>query len=339
MYTNEAIASFLDKAELPLAYLYYALPKFIIENASTNIYGAKILNQELISNAMMFAPPYKEAEKIADFLDHQTIKIDTLIEKQQQLIQLLQEKRQAVISHSVTKGLNPAAKMRDSGIEWLGEVPEHWTVTRLKHVCSHIIDCPHSTPEYDSDGDYPAIRTADINIGLLDLTNCRRVTKEIYNARNFRLTPKHNDIIYSREGARFGLGALVPEGAEICLAQRVMLFRTKKTPEYVMWALNSQSTYKQAQQDVMGSASPHINVNTIENFSLAWPPEIERKNIAHHIRITTELMDKIISISSSKINSLQERRAALISAAVTGKIDVRNSIESKATQTDKDVAA
>jgi type I restriction enzyme S subunit len=107
MYTNEAIASFVEGATLPLSYLYYVLPKFVIENASTNIYGARILNQELINNAMMLAPSPQEAENIANFLDHETAKIDTLIEKQQQLIKLLKEKRQAVISHAVTKGLNP----------------------------------------------------------------------------------------------------------------------------------------------------------------------------------------------------------------------------------------
>ena len=89
MYTNEAIASFLEGGSLPLSYLYYALPKFVIENASTNIYGARILNQELINSALLLAPSYEEAEKIANFLDHETAKIDTLIEKQQQLIALL----------------------------------------------------------------------------------------------------------------------------------------------------------------------------------------------------------------------------------------------------------
>jgi type I restriction enzyme S subunit len=102
MYTNEAIASFLDCAKLPLSYLYYVLPKFVIENASTNIYGARILNQELINGAMILAPTFQEAQKIAQFLDHETAKIDTLIEKQQRLIELLKEKRQALISAAVT---------------------------------------------------------------------------------------------------------------------------------------------------------------------------------------------------------------------------------------------
>ncbi len=133
MYTNEAIASFLVSSKLPLEYLYYALPIFVIENASTNIYGAKILNQDLIRNAFLLEPSYEEAKNIAYFLDHETTKIDTLITKQEQLIELLKEKRQAVISHAVTKGLNPDAPMKDSGVEWLGQVPEHWKVSKIKN--------------------------------------------------------------------------------------------------------------------------------------------------------------------------------------------------------------
>ena len=324
LYTNEAIASFLDQAQLPLSYLYYALPIFIIENASTNIYGAKILNQELIKNSFLLAPSHSEAKKVAKFLDHETAKIDNLIEKQQQLIELLKEKRQAVISHAVTKGLNPDVPMKDSGVEWLGEIPQHWGVTRLKYECRNIVDCPHSTPNYTDEGEYPAIRTADILAGYLDLENCRRVTEPVYDERNFRLIPKAGDIIYSREGERFGIGAPIPEGAKVCLAQRVMLFRAKSTPGYLMWALNSSSTYTQAQQDCIGSTSPHVNVDTIKNFILAWPPENEREEISNFIHQTLASVESLTAHLTEKLTLLQERRTALISAAVTGKIDVRD---------------
>lgn len=324
LYTNEAIASFLSHAQLPLSYLYYALPIFIIENASTNIYGAKILNQELIKNTFLLAPPHGEAEKVANFLEHETAKIDNLIEKQQQLIELLKEKRQTVISHAVTKGLNPDVPMKDSGVEWLGEVPAHWSVTRLKYECRNIVDCPHSTPNYTDEGEYPAIRTADILAGHLDLENCRRVTEPVYDERNFRLIPKAGDIIYSREGERFGIGAPIPEGAKVCLAQRVMLFRAKSTPGYLMWALNSSSTYTQAQQDCIGSTSPHVNVDTIKNFNLAWPPENEREEISNFIYQALDSVESLTVHLTEKLALLQERRTALISAAVTGKIDVRD---------------
>ncbi len=281
------------------------------------------LSTQQISPYKVAIPSWEEQQKISTFLDHETAKIDTLIDKQQQLIKLLKEKRQAVISHAVTKGLNPDVPMKDSGVEWLGEVPEGWVVTRLKYECTDIVDCLHSTPVYYSEGEYSAIRTADVHLGYLDVINSRKVTEETYNSRNIRLVPRMNDIIYSREGERFGIGAIIPENAKVCLGQRVMLFRTNITPKYLMWALNAESTYKQAQQDVIGSTSPHVNVDTIRNFALALPSEKEREQIAKYIDDITNSMDKVISVALLKISLLQERRAALISAAVTGKIDVR----------------
>ncbi|WP_413507230.1 restriction endonuclease subunit S [Serratia proteamaculans] len=288
--------------------------------------GVKVFSvtQAILRTLSIWLPSENEQQRISTFLDNETAKIDNLIEKQQQLIELLKEKRQAVISHAVTKGLNPDVPMKDSGVEWLGEVPEHWGVTRLKYECSHIVDCPHSTPNYADDGDYPAIRTADIFSGYLDLAKCRRVTKGVYDERNTRLIPRAGDIIYSREGERFGIGAAIPEGAKVCLAQRVMLFRAKSTPGYLMWALNSSSTYNQAQQDCIGSTSPHVNVDTIKNFNLAWPPESERVEISNFIHQISSSVESLVTLVTKKLKLLQERRTALISAAVTGKIDVRN---------------
>jgi type I restriction enzyme, S subunit len=282
------------------------------------------LNLELLGDIQCPQPNGGECIRISAFLDHETAKIDNLIEKQQQLIELLKEKRQAVISHAVTKGLNPDVPMKDSGVKWLGEVPEHWGITRLKYECRNIVDCPHSTPNYTDEGEYPAIRTADILAGYLDLENCRRVTEPVYDERNFRLIPKAGDIIYSREGERFGIGAPIPEGAKVCLAQRVMLFRAKSTPGYLMWALNSSFTYTQAQQDCIGSTSPHVNVDTIKNFILAWPPENEREEISNFIHQTLDSIESLTVHLTEKLTLLQERRTALISAAVTGKIDVRD---------------
>jgi len=300
------------------------LKSFVCGKVESATKSHQRINPSVISKLKFALPSKEERQGIANFLDHETAKIDTLIEKQQLLIKLLKEKRQAVISHAVTKGLNPDAPMRDSGVEWLGEVPKHWKITRLKYNCSHIADCPHSTPAYDSDGEYPAIRTADISSGKLDIDNTRRVSKDVYIERNIRLVPQTGDIIYSREGERFGIGAIVPNGSKICLGQRVMLFRTNNTPEYFMWSLNAESTYKQAQQDVIGSTSPHVNVKTIKNFYLAWPSKNERKQISMYIDQFTNSLERIMSIAQTKIGLLHERRTALISAAVTGKIDVRN---------------
>lgn len=272
----------------------------------------------------MIIPSYSEQLSIVRFLDAEVEKIDRLIDKQEQLIELLKEKRQAVISHAVTKGLNPDVKLKYSGIEWLGNFPEHWEVTRLKYECSNIVDCLHSTPEYSDIGQFPAIRTADIISGFLDVENAKKVSLEVFLERNSRLTPLPGDIIYSREGERFGIAAFVPEEAKVCLGQRVMLFRVKKCSLYYMWAINATSTYEQALQDVIGATSPHINVETIKNFHLPRPPIKEQEEISEYIQVKINKFDKLVVIASKKISLLQERRSALISSAVTGKIDVRN---------------
>ena len=154
MYTNEAIATFLPSPSVFLGYAYYAFPLFLVQNASVNIYGAKLLNQELIRAANIALPNQIEQEAIAAFLDCETGKIDTLIAEQRRLVELLAEKRQAVISHAVTKGLNPNAAMKDSGIEWLGEVPEHWEVKRLKFLCD-VQTGDKDTVNAIDDGEYP----------------------------------------------------------------------------------------------------------------------------------------------------------------------------------------
>ena len=324
MYTNEAIASFLDIAELPLSYLYYALPEFVIQNASTNIYGARILNQELISNASLLAPPYKEADKIANFLDHETAKIDKLIDKQQQLIKLLKEKRQAVISHAVTKGLTPNTSMKESGVEWLGEVPEHWKFSRLKHECN-IVDCRNKTPEYYENGDYFVIRTTNVKKQKLNFNGALYTNKQNFDIWTQRGIPPTGSILFTRE-APTGEVCIVPDDLNFCMGQRMMNFipSEKKYTNYLFDYLISDCLDRYINSVSHGSTVSHLRVEQVENIPVLVPPKNEIEDI--HIYIS-ELKNKYNELEQSAddaIKLMQERRTALISAAVTGKIDVRD---------------
>ncbi len=283
------------------------------------------LDPDGLKQLEVLLPSVSEQRRIAAFLDYETAKIDALIEKQQQLIDLLKEKRQAVISHAVTKGLNPEAPMRDSGVEWLGEVPVHWDVSRLKFLVSHVVDCHHSTPKYDPDAAFPALRTADVSPGCLDLEGANRVHADEYQARIARLKPEEGDIIYSREGERWGMAALIPKNVDLCLAQRVMLFRAipEVDSRFLMWALNSNGVYNQLACDIVGATSPHVNIGDIREVWLAVPPIAEQNAIALHVQKALQALDRLDAAASGVIATLQERRTALISAAVTGKIDVR----------------
>jgi type I restriction enzyme S subunit len=242
------------------------------------------------------------------------------------LIALLKEKRQAVISHAVTKGLDPNAPMKSSGIEWIGEVPKHWETTKIKYSTRRIVDCPHETPKYDPEGKFDVIRTADINCGILDLTSTYKLDKLEYERRIRREPLLPEDILYSREGERWGHAAIVPDSPLMCLGQRMMQFRlwNSENPEFFMYALNSRSVYEQGAVDVVGATAPHINISAIRNFCMTRPPLLEQQAIADSVVKELSNIDKLVSKAVGLSTLLQERRTALISAAVTGKIDVRD---------------
>ena len=316
-----------------------ALPKYIHYLLRHPIYIAQYLRQskgirvnqwdldpDEFKKIELLLPTKEEQKNVIAVLDHETAKIDALIEKQQRLIELLKEKRQAVISHAVTKGLNPNAPMKDSGVEWLGEVPAHWETTYLKYATSMMVDCPHETPVYSEDGQYLVIRTADLDEGHLDSSKMYRVQDDEYIRRVRRADLRRGDIVYGREGERWGHAGLVPEDFRYCLGQRMMQFRVSPdfSPDFLMWLLNSDNVYKQGQLDTVGATSPHVNVSTIRNFSLTQPPLIEQKEIGRFLNEKSRRFDELIHKAVKTISLLHERRTALISAAVTGKIDVRD---------------
>tara|TARA_B100001063_G_scaffold165672_1_gene154672 strand:- start:9439 stop:10791 length:1353 start_codon:yes stop_codon:yes gene_type:complete len=330
MYTNEAIASFLDSARLPLSYLYYALPKFLIENASTNIYGARILNQELINNAQLLEPTFYEAENIANFLDRETAKIDTLIEKQQQLIKLLKEKRQAVISHAVTKGIpnkeHPQAPMKDSDVAWLGEVPEHWGMIKLKHITHQIIDAEHKTAPYYDDGEYLVCRTTNVKDGKLRLEGGKYTNNSTYEEWTKRGLPEVGDILFTRE-APAGEACVYTGEVPLCLGQRMVLFKldqTRVSPDFVLHSIYSGLADDFVKQLSQGSTVAHFNMADIKNIPLFEPPIDEQVKIVEYLSMVLAKYDSLTSSVFRAIELMQERRTALISAAVTGKIDVRH---------------
>jgi type I restriction enzyme S subunit len=324
MYTNEAIASFLKESDLPLAYLYYVLPKYLIENASTNIYGARILNQELICNANLIVPTFDEATNIANFLDHETAKIDALIEKQQRLIELLKEKRQAVISQAVTKGLNPNAPMKDSGVEWLGEVPAHWEVKRLKNT-SQIIDCRNKTPEYFEGGEYFVIRTTNVKNQVLTMADALFTDERNFKIWTQRGVPPAGSILFTRE-APAGEVCLVPEDVKFCLGQRMMNFisHDSEYTEFLFDFLISECLEKYIESVSHGSTVSHLRVEQVENIPVVVPPANEAKKIHAVLAELKSRFSELTKKAEEAILLMQERRTALISAAVTGKIDVRD---------------
>ena len=265
-----------------------------------------------------------EQAQIAAFLDHETAKIDTLIEKQQQLIELLKEKRQAVISHAVTKGLNPDAPMKDSGVEWLGEVPEHWSVSKLKFECE-IVDCRNKTPEYFDNGDYFVVRTTNVKNQKLNFNGALYTDKKNFDIWTQRGIPPEGSILFTRE-APTGEVCLVPKDLTFCMGQRMMNFiaNDNSYTDYLFDYLISDCLDRYINSVSHGSTVSHLRVEQVENIPVLVPSLDEIKQIHLKINSLKSKFDAIEKEAIQAIALMQERRTALISAAVTGKIDVRH---------------
>jgi type I restriction enzyme S subunit len=272
-------------------------------------------------------PPLPEQKQIAHFLDHETGKIDALIEKQQALIALLQEKRQAVISHAVTKGLNPEARMKDSGVEWLGDVPEHWEVVPIKYIVSTpITDGPHETPAFLDEG-IPFVSAEAVSSGTINFDKIRghisRCAHEVYSKKYL---PKRGDIYMVKSGATTGVTAIVETDIEFNIWSPLAVIRCKDTsaPYYVLNYLRSSNFLEAVELNWSFGTQQNIGMGVIGNIRIPQPPKDEAEEIAAKLISQNSKYETLVDRALHQIDLLQERRTALISAAVTGKIDVRD---------------
>jgi len=270
-------------------------------------------------------PPVDEQRAITTFLDRETAKIDALVEEQRRLIELLEEERQAVISRAVTKGLDPYAPMKDSGDGWLGEVPAHWIVAPLKRICS-VADCKHITPEFVDDG-IPLASIREVQGRFVDLNAARKTTEGYFDQMiEGGRRPMPGDLIFSRN-ATVGEVAEVASwhppfamGQDVCLLRKVM---PDASSGFLRAALKSSYVVEQLSNIMVGATFKRVNVEDIRNLLVVVPPSDEQAEIAAHLEAIGAERRALIGQANRAINLLQERRAALISAAVTGKIDVR----------------
>ncbi|MDI3285044.1 restriction endonuclease subunit S [Polyangium sp. 15x6] len=306
-----------------LRWLYYALQTLNLDAVSQDT-GVPGLSREVAYESILAVPPAEAQAKIAAFLDRNTAAIDELISKKEQAATLLAEQRQTILTRAVTTGLDSDVPTRLSDVATLGRTPLHWDTVRLKHVVARIVDCPHSTPEYEDDGDCIVVRTSDVDRGRLDLERARRCSWATYWERTARMAPAFGDILYSREGERFGMAALVPDRVPICLGQRMMIFRVgaRVDPMFLMWFLNSASAYAQVVQDTVGATSPRVNIPTVANIWIPLPPLDAQRAIASFVSTEVGRIDAIRDRIDASIHTLNQYRQSLITAAVTGKIDV-----------------
>ena len=293
--------------------------------------GQKRVPDSFVREFKCGIPPIEEQTAIAAFLDHETAKIDALVDEQRRLIELLKEKRQAVISHAVTKGLNPDAPMKDSGVEWLGEVPEHWSVMPLKRVIKSV-ESGTSVNAMDvpaEEGDLGVLKTSAVYTGTfrpnenktVDAAELDRVTCPL----------QLGTLIVSRMNTADLVGAAgyvndAPQN--IFLPDRLwqVHFDNEANAEFVHLRTLSSLYRNQVKAACTGTSSSMKNLGQDDfgGFVLALPPMDEQSEIVIVTLKACAELDNLLKQAESAVFVLQERRTALISAAVTGKIDVRN---------------
>jgi len=310
----------------------------------TNLYNRCIFNelgggvrQTISSEELLLLPypalPLPEQTAIAAFLDRETAKIDGLVAEQRRLMELLKEKRQAVISHAVTKGLNPDAPMKPSGIEWLGDVPEHWERSKPKYFSTKIVDGVHFKPTYVDEG-VPFVTVRNLTAGLgISFENLNYITEEDHAEYFKRANPEKGDVLLTKDGATLGVARVIETDRVFSIFVSVALLKPiieMIDPWFLCYSLESDVAFQQFKAGELGSALKHIHLVNLRNVSIPLPPLDEQKEIVQSLDREIDELEALVAEAQRAIDLLQERRTALISAAVTGQIDVRQLAEKKA---------
>jgi type I restriction enzyme S subunit len=297
------------------------------EQVSTGTTRLRI-NLGQLRNLIVLLPPINEQRAVAAFLDRETAEIDTLIAKKRELIALLHEQRSAIISHAVTKGLNPDVPMKDSGIEWLGEIPAHWDTRKLKYLVGLI---GGGTPTKDVaeywNGDIPWVSPKDMKAEWIDRAE-DSITQEGLNESATSLVAPFSVLVVVRSGILKHSLPVAINTVPVTLNQdmKALLPHDDTDPVYLAWLLRGTSKDILALCHQLGATVDSLRMDWFSIVCLPIPPLQEQREITAYLDDRTSRLDGLINKADQTILSLQEYRTALISAAVTGKIDVRREI-------------
>ncbi len=308
-------------------YMYWILVSEVFKTFyDFNKSGSTIqhLYQYVFDEFIFTKPPLEEQTIIANYLDKKTTQIDHLIAKKEQFIQLLEEERVAVINQAVTKGLDPSVPMKDSGIDWLGEIPEHWDVTRLGFLSSKIGDGLHGTPNYVDNSEYNFINGNNIGNGQISIyehTKC--VSEEEYFSNKKELNK--NSILMSINGTIGNLAFY--KGEKVMLGKSVAYINIidSKALNFTNKYLESESCKTYIDNQLSGSTIKNLSLYSINKIPIPFPNYDEQNLIVNFIELKTKEIDTIISKTQQEIELLKEYKTALISEVVTGKVDVSTS--------------
>ncbi|MGY5253194.1 restriction endonuclease subunit S [Sphingobacterium spiritivorum] len=269
-------------------------------------------------------PPLPEQQAIASFLDDKTAKIDQTISIKEKEIELLKERRQILIQKAVTKGLDDKVKFKDSGVEWIGEVPEHWKVSFIKRFSYNITDGSHSSPETTHEGkNYVSVK--DVNdSGEIDLVSCKKISNKDFKllVRN-GCQPKLNDLLLTKDGT-IGRAAVVSENDFVILSSLGLITPNSKilNPYFLRYHFISPHTVENMYSLIAGSALTRLTIEKIKKIEIVVPSLNEQTQIVAYLEKIEEKISKAISLKQQEIEKLKEYKTVLIDNVVTGKVKV-----------------
>lgn len=289
------------------------------------------INWDILKGIGVPLPPVAEQQAILGFLDRETAKIDALVAEQEQLITLLKEKRQAVISHAVTKGLDPSVPMKDSGVEWLGEVPEHWQVCTLRRLIKRIEQgwSPECEAQPADENSWGVLKAGCVNRGIFNPEENKTLPDSLDPLPEYEV--QEGDILMSRASGSpelVGSTALVYQTRpRLMLSDKIFRIHPEAGQDrsFFVWSMNAKHMREQIEQALSGGNGLANNLpqSVLLSFVCAVPPEAEQQAISCALDQESAQIDQLTAEAVLSIELLRERRSALISAAVTGQIDVR----------------
>ena len=267
-------------------------------------------------------PPIDMQHRIADYLDRKCSQIDSIIARQQEVIEKLKAYKLSVITEAVTKGLNPDVPMKDSGVEWIGEIPEHWDFRKIKNCCL-IVDCKNRTPDPDPDGEYIVVRTTCIRDGSFSYEGSYHTNAENFKEWTAKGQPQHGDIFFTRE-APMGEACLVPDADNLCMGQRVMFFRPLdgSDPRYILYSIYGPLAREYIDSKNKGSTVGHLKLGQVASLPLFYCPPKEQSEIADYLDKRCGAIDKVVEKKAEIISKLTDYKKSLIYEVVTGKKEV-----------------
>ena len=281
------------------------------------------LYDDMFGSIFSHFPPLQEQEQIVKFLDEKTSIIDKLISTKERKIELLKEQRSSLINEVITKGLDPNVKMKDSGVEWIGKIPESWRVGKLNFYSDRIGDGLHSTPNYDDNGEFYFINGNNIKDGKVILTeNTRKVNEIEFNNHFIKLSNSHT-LLLSINGTIGNVSYYNDE--KVILGKSVGYINLKKSSidiDFLYWLLLSKSIQNYFQFELTGTTIYNLSLNSIRKTPILIPSSKEQQEIVEYLDKHTKEIDDLVQLEQKKIELLKEYRQSLISEVITGKIKV-----------------